>query len=519
MPSLDENAILELGRSPVPGPNPTGGDARDDALYISVSQQIDSVGRIDAAAPPNWQQVEREASLILQSKSKDLDMASALGQALYQRYGCAGLSTAIALLTTLVNQYWDGLFPERPRARKARIETLAERFTEGNWFRGREPKTTEDFDALDACLKRIDELSAALTARMPDEPPEFKPFIRILKEQAAKRPAPAGTSAADVASSTGGGGTPGSGGAAFASAPVTDKKGANDAILEAVKFLRQNDRKDPVPYAVLRAQRWADVAAQGGAMPPEAEIENRITEQFKAGLWENVLKNAEAEFQIGDPLWLDLQRYVCVAMGNLGPAYDAARQVVVAMLSGLVRRLGPGLFDLKFTDGRPLCSGETRMWIEAEVAPPASGKSGGAGSAMSNGKLTEATDKARKLAGSGKLADAVKELQDGLTTCTQRRDRLLWRLRIAQICCDAARVQMAAPLLEECRDEVVRHNIGEWEPSLAIEVAQGLYRCRKALLPGGDKSTPQELQGVRESYAWLCQLDPLAALNVDPPGK
>ena len=40
---------------------------------------------------------------------------------------------------------------------------------------------------------------------------------------------------------------------------------------------------------------------------------------------------------------------------------------------------------------------------------------------------------ARKLASSGKLKEAVTELHEGLLTCTQRRDRFLWRLHIAQL--------------------------------------------------------------------------------------
>ena len=110
-------------------------------------------------------------------------------------------------------------------------------------------------------------------------------------------------------------------------------------------------------------------------------------------------------------------------------------------------------------------------------------------------------------------------MKAGLVGCTQRRDRFLWRLRIAQLCFDAQRLQLAAPLLEECAEEVQRHHIHEWEPTLAVDVAQTLYRCRKGLAAATKDAGPEALDGVRETFAWLCQLDPLAALAAEPSGK
>ncbi|MCK4341294.1 MAG: type VI secretion system domain-containing protein, partial [Phycisphaerae bacterium] len=136
-----------------------------------------------------------------------------------------------------------------------------------------------------------------------------------------------------------------------------------------------------------------------------------------------------------------------------------------------------------------------------------------------DGKLAEAWEGARKLAGGGKLSEAIKTLQEGLLTCAQRRDRFQWRLRMAQLCFDAKRLQLAAPLLEECHDEIRRYHIDDWEPTLAAEAAQTLYRCRKALTAAEKQPSPEALGSVRESFAWLCQLDPLAALAVEPAGK
>lgn len=522
MPALDEASILPLGVDPIPGAAPTGVDAADDENYILVQSELNKIGRIEGE-PPNWFNVVQGATNVLRMKSKDVEMAAAMGYALFKQHGYAGLAVALKLLTDLITTHWDGLFPERPRRRKARIESLTEVFTEGGWFKESQPKPNE-FDAVDLCVTRIGELNTALAGKMADEPPDFGKFTRALKELAAKRPKPAEpTASTDAAPAAGGGG--GGGGAGLP--PVGEPANVNAAegqILTICSFIRKADPPNPLPYAIARLTKWAMMRlpaseeAKYQIPPPEATVLDALQHQAANGMWDYLLNSAESAFRTQDPLWLDLQRYSCMAMAGLGPQYENARHAVMTATAGLVRRLGSGLYELRFRTGTPLCSGDTKMWIESEVAAAPAGGSGGGGG-MSNGKLTEASDTARKLAGSGKLKEAVAALQEGLAVCTQRRDRFLWRLKIAQLCFDAQRIQLALPLLEECCDEVKRFHIDEWEPSVAVEAAQTLYRCRKANAILMKDPAPELVPGVRESFAWLCQLDPSAALAVEPSGK
>ena len=186
MAQLDETPIIGLGKDPIPGGSPCGGDAGDDMQYINALAEIAKIGRIETDEP-DWFQVEQDCTNLLRSKSKDIEIATALGYALFKRSGYPGLAAVLGLLTEMVKNFWDGMYPPRPRRRKARIESLANRFVEGGWFRENQPKPDE-FDALDACCTRADELNAALTEKMPDEPPDFRKFLAGLKEHAAKRP-------------------------------------------------------------------------------------------------------------------------------------------------------------------------------------------------------------------------------------------------------------------------------------------------------------------------------------------
>ncbi|MFQ5463184.1 MAG: type VI secretion system protein TssA [Phycisphaerae bacterium] len=519
MASFDEAPILALGTEPIPGDAPCGHDATEEDAYISVMAEFSKHGRIEVEGDPEWFQVEQECLAILSSKCKDVEIASILGHALFMQHGYAGLAAALGMILGLVKNFWDGLQPTRPRRRKARIETLADQFTEGLWFREHQPNP-DDFDSLDACVERAGALKSALIERMPDDPPDFRKFLEGLKDHAAKRPKkeePKPGAAEPVA------GKPTASAGAFAAAPISDVGGAVNAVLAACTFIKKADPTDPLPYAVARFVKWAKIAlptsddAKFKIPAPENTVLEALPHQLANNLWDHLLKGAESAFRSSDPLWLDLQRYTCAAMTGLGPTYDAARQTIMGLTASLVQRLGAGLFELRFANGTPLCSGETRMWIESELAPAQRSDGGGCGDA--NGKLTEAHEKARKLAGAGKLKEGLQELQAGLLSCNQRRDRFLWRLRIAQLCFDAQRLQLAAPLLEECSEEIQRYHIDEWEPDLAVDVAGSLYRCRKALTAATKDPRPEVLDGVRDTFAWLCQLDPLAALAAEPSGK
>ncbi|MBK8269747.1 MAG: type VI secretion system protein TssA [Planctomycetes bacterium] len=521
MSNFDEASILALATEPIAGAAATGIDAADDENYILVLSELNRIGRIEGD-PPNWFNIVQGATNVLQRKSKDVEMAAAMGYALFKLHGYTGLAGALKLLTDLCTNFWDGLFPERPRRRKARIESLTEAMVEGGWFKESPPKPNE-FDAVDSCVARIGELTTVITEKMADDPPDFSKCTRALKELAAKRPKPAEAAAPAASASPAGGG-----GGGEPLPPVGEPANTNAAesqILTICTYIRKAEPTNPLPYAIVRLTKWAMMSlptsddAKYQIPPPEATVIDAAQHQAANGMWDYLLNSAESAFRTQDPLWLDLQRYSCMAMAGLGPQYENARQSIMTITGGLVRKLGSGLFELRFRSGTPLCGGDTKMWIESEVASAGSGGGGGGGAGQSNGKLTEASDTARKLAGSGKLKEAVAALQEGLSVCTQRRDRFLWRLRIAQLCFDAQRIQLALPLLEECCEDVKRHRIDEWEPSVAVEAAQTLYRCRKAHAVLMKDPAPELVPGVRESFAWLCQLDPSAALAVEPSGK
>jgi type VI secretion system protein ImpA len=104
--------------NPLPGDQPCGADLRYDPLYDKIKE----ARREDDDAPQgewerprkvaDWPQVIKLATEALDKRSKDLQVAVWLTEALLRREGCAGLGEGLTLLRGLVERFWDQVHPQ-----------------------------------------------------------------------------------------------------------------------------------------------------------------------------------------------------------------------------------------------------------------------------------------------------------------------------------------------------------------------------------------------------------------------
>ena len=102
---------------PIPGANPAGTELRYDPVYDKIKE----ARREDDDAPQGDWQAERKVAdwpLVIKltrdaltKKSKDLQLAVWLTEAMFRREAFGGLRAGLELLDGLVDQYWDGLYP------------------------------------------------------------------------------------------------------------------------------------------------------------------------------------------------------------------------------------------------------------------------------------------------------------------------------------------------------------------------------------------------------------------------
>jgi len=104
--------------NPIPGENPSGANLR----YAPVYDKIKESRREDDNAPQgewaherkvaDWKQVVKLAGESLATKSKDLQLAAWLTEAMLRTEGFAGLLAGLKLLKALIEHFWDTLYPE-----------------------------------------------------------------------------------------------------------------------------------------------------------------------------------------------------------------------------------------------------------------------------------------------------------------------------------------------------------------------------------------------------------------------
>ena len=103
---------------PIPGDNPGGESLR----YAPIYDKIKEARRQDDDAPQgdwarerkvaDWPLTIKLITETLATKSKDLQLAAWLTEALLQREGIGGLKEGLDALRTLIERFWDNLYPE-----------------------------------------------------------------------------------------------------------------------------------------------------------------------------------------------------------------------------------------------------------------------------------------------------------------------------------------------------------------------------------------------------------------------
>jgi len=232
--------------NPIPGDNPSGVSLRYDPVYDKIKE----ARREDDDAPQgewayerktaDWKQVIKLAGEALATKSKDLQLAAWLNEAMLRTEGFAGLLAGLKLCQSLAENFWDTLYPELEDGdaefRAAPLDWIGSRFDQPvrmvpltrkghDWFQfkqsravgfeaeaeGNETKqearaqaiadgkvTGEEFDAafsatpkafyveckqsLDDCLAAIESLSGVCESKFGDATPGFTGLRTALEE-------------------------------------------------------------------------------------------------------------------------------------------------------------------------------------------------------------------------------------------------------------------------------------------------------------------------------------------------
>lgn len=120
-----ENLDFEALLAPIEGETPAGENLRDDSSPTSVYYQIKDARSAARAAERNMEMDDEPAGFldewrsildlspdVIATRSKDLEIAAWLTEALLRAHGFSGLRDGFRLMQGLVENFWDGLYPE-----------------------------------------------------------------------------------------------------------------------------------------------------------------------------------------------------------------------------------------------------------------------------------------------------------------------------------------------------------------------------------------------------------------------
>jgi type VI secretion system protein ImpA len=176
--------------NPIPGENPSGESLR----YAPVFDKIKEARRADDDAPQGEWQFERKtadyalviklAGETLATKSKDLQLAAWLTEAILRKEGFQGLKAGLELIKGLIDNFWDTLYPELDdgdaEMRAAPLEWLGTRMEPAlrsvpltskgaNWFQFKESRAVGYEAAADTDAKAEARSTAIAEGKMSGE--------------------------------------------------------------------------------------------------------------------------------------------------------------------------------------------------------------------------------------------------------------------------------------------------------------------------------------------------------------
>jgi len=248
---------IEALLAPISPDRPTGDD-------LAFAPELDEIARARLADDPSleqgawvtalkeadWKFVGKRCAGLLQSRSKDLQLAVWLAEASAKTGGMRGLADALQVAGQLCERYWTELHPQADEdGFERRIGNLA-------WIASRIAPLANDalpasLEDCEACLGALEALERTVDAQLGADGPSFRlgrsalndAIDRLRPESPAQgqpSPGPAPMQAARI------------------DGPVQHREQALAQLRQVAEFFRRTEPHSPVAYLADKAARWGE---------------------------------------------------------------------------------------------------------------------------------------------------------------------------------------------------------------------------------------------------------------------
>lgn len=444
---------------------PCGKDPRRNEVFLELQEAATAVTRPNGA-PTDWTRLQTKAEQLLQTQSKDLRVASYLGLAYVQDSSLEGLARGLRLLSKLLTDYPETLFPnKRGSSDPSRLRALdwyLEYITRRNKTRGFKG-TASQAKLAKECAHEFAEVCEGMFGKDSLRLGDLSAMLRSIQIQ--ERTQPTKPSSPSPRSET-------------IERPQSEPwQDAWDSLRVHAHQLREADPRNPLSYRMLRGALWtglsrapqADAAGRCQVSLPTEQDRHALQGHFAAQRWKGLLETAE-NLLAKYVLCLDLHLYTVQALQALGDSDEAVRSIETVLIELLSRM--PELLELKGANGAPLASPPTRLWIKDLISVPTGPQ---ADSSREVSLEKEPWWQAIAAKSSTQRADTLRLLQEALE---QSPDRITYAQRALFAARKLGSIHGLAPVLAGLARRTLR------EPH-AMVVCKSLEQQCWALLPMG----------------------------------
>lgn len=538
--------ISELARTPISSAAPAGTDVRYDPLYDALQAEID-VKPSAGSGGTDWNKVVASSSNILETRSKDILVASYLAVGLLQTAGVPqGLLNGINVLSDMIDEYWDNMFPPVKRMR-GRVQAFG-------WWLERtlaylssvtdiEPITVATMEELSSAANRLYDL---LSEKCPDAPSPRRilDFIKSLPVEEAVQPetndnspqtaqmerpdetpiqqtSPPPQSLQQSRPQPQPQSQPQKIDLSFSVTTISNQDEANRVLTSVINnnyLLVDFMLAEPSPqsswYRLNLLSAWFEIKKLPTATdnktlipPPDRQTTTLLASMKGAENWGGVIKSGSYNIR-RYPFWLDMNRLVTEALGMMGEKFREAKQAVEYETAGFVKRFA-GIDKYTFSDGSPFADNQTLIWLRSLDG----GGSAGERPVPSNGdelatKVAEEYSRCRELFNSGKQGEGLSTMQRLLKASTSGRERFLWRLSLLQLLTLSGMGNLATPHISEVMKDYDSHHLEEWDPEMALHSLKTVWNALNS------QNDPTSKIKADEIIARISMISPADAFNL-----
>ncbi|EIA1343547.1 type VI secretion system protein TssA [Vibrio parahaemolyticus] len=448
---------------PISPDNPVGERLIDDPLFEFVQEQMMKVGSLSHASV-KWDEVERSTVQLLREKTKDIKLLAFLLQCLHHDMTSSRWIVSFEVLGDFISKFWVSSYPapgERGNlARRKFFSQINQRFLIASKSVDYSHFDEEAKASLQAALANW---KKALSDAQLGQDDVTEQLVRSV-EQGLKTPT--NDLPVQVVRSTEP--TSASSKVELPSVDSSSEKAIKETLLKVAGFLAEQEQAMPLSIRLKRFALWGGIVttpdhnAQGETLLRSMSADRVRDYQAQLphadlALWRKVEQSLTMA-----PFWFDGQWMSFQIAQKLGQASwcDAIAQECIAFLERL-----PSLSQLRFKDGTPFVSDDVTTWLLEYQHTKSSGSSSG-------GDWNDRRQEALSLAKDGGIAVALAHLDDELARSTEPRDKVYWRLLIADVLHANQLEAMAISQYQTLQTQVLEMNVTDWEPSLMERLQQ-----------------------------------------------